>query len=83
MRKILEKYDDVKEIVKNKLNASSSVCLTTDIWTLRASQGYMTVTCHFIDESWLLKTFVLETFHLSTSHTAQNIAAELIKIAKE
>ena len=43
----------------------------------------MTVTCHFIDESWQLKTFVLETFHLSTSHTAENIAAELIRIGKE
>ena len=43
----------------------------------------MTVTCHFIDESWQLKTFVLETFHLSISHTAENIAAELIRIAKE
>ena len=66
-RRNLMRRIPVKEIVKNKLNASSTVCLTTDIWTSRASQGYMTVTYHFIDESWLLKTFVLETFHLSTS----------------
>ena len=82
-RRNLMRRIPVKEIVKNKLNASSTVCLTTDIWTSRASQGYMTVTCHFIDESWLLKTFVLETFHLSTSQSAQNITAELIRIAKE
>ena len=50
-------------------NAASAVCLTTDIWTSRTSQGYMTVTCHFIDESWQLKAFVPETFHQSVAHT--------------
>ena len=53
------------------------------MWTSRTSQGYMTGTCHFINESWQLKAFVLETFHLSASHTAANITAELIRIAKE
>jgi predicted nucleic acid-binding protein len=31
MRKIPEKCDEIKEIVKNKLNTSSAVCLTTDV----------------------------------------------------
>ena len=83
MRKLLVKYDEVKQTVKNQLNIASSVCLTTDIWTSRTTQGYMTVTCHFIDELWQLKSFVLETFHLNVAHTAENIAAELTRIANE
>ena len=83
MRKLPTKYEEVKERVKNQLNLASSVCFTTDIWTSRATQGYMTVTCHFIDELWQMKSFVLETFHLNTSHTAANIAAELTRIAEE
>ena len=83
MRKLPVKYDEVKQTVKNQLNFAPSVCLTTDIWTSRTTQGYMTVTCHFIDELWQLKSFVLETFHLHAAHTAENIAAELTRIAKE
>ena len=32
---------------------------------------------------WQLKSFVLETFHLNVAHTAENIAAELTRIANE
>jgi hypothetical protein len=35
MRKIPEKYDEIKQKVKKKLNAASAVCLTTDIWKHR------------------------------------------------
>ena len=83
MRKMPAKYDVVRQEVKDELNHASAVCLTTDIWTSRISQSYMTVTCHFIDSSWQLKSYVLETFHLSVSHTAENIASELIRIASE
>ena len=82
MRKIPAKYV-VRQEIKDELNHASAVCLTTDIWTSRISQSYITVTCHFIDNSWQLKSYVLETFHLSVSHTAENIASELIRIANE
>ena len=83
MQKLPVKYDEVKETVKNQLNIASSVCLTTDMWTSRTTQGYMTVTCHCINELWQPKSFVLETFHLHTVHTAENIAAELTRMGKE
>ena len=81
MRKMPAKYDVVRQEVKDELNHASAVCLTTDIWTSRISQSYMTVTCHFIDNSWQLKSYVLETFHLKTQQ--KNIASELIRIANE
>lgn len=83
MRKLPEKYKEVKARVKNQLNSASHVCLTTDIWTSRTTQGYITVTCHFINESWKMQSFVLETFNLCVSHTAENIAVELKRIADE
>ena len=83
MRKLPEKYEEVKVTVKNQLNTASHVCLTTDIWTSRTTQGYMTVTCHFINELWQMQSIILETFNLCVSHTAENIAAELKRIADE
>ncbi len=83
MRRLPGKYDEVKIRVKNQLNSSSHVCLTTDIWTSRTTQGYLTVTCHFINTSWKMQSFVLETFNLCASHTAENIAATLKRVADE
>ena len=83
MRKLQTKYEEVKARVKKCLESAAQVCLTTDIWTSRATQGYITVTRHFRDELWLMQTFVLETFNLTVSHTAENIAAELKRIAND
>ena len=83
MRKLPGKFEEVKAQVKTQLNSAAHVCLTTDIWTSRKTEGYITVTCHFISESWQLLSFVLETFNLCVSHTAENIAAELLRIADE
>ena len=70
MPKLPTKYEEVKARVKKCLESVAHVCLTTDIWTSRATQGYITVTCHFLDELWQMQTFVLETFNLTVSHTA-------------
>jgi hypothetical protein len=83
MRKLPEKFKQVKAKVKIQLNDAAYVCLTTDIWTSRTTEGYITVTCHFIGESWQMVSFVLETFNLCVNHTAENIAAELVRIADE
>ena len=83
MRKRPTKYEEVKARVKKCLESVAHVCLTTDIWTSRATQGYITVTCQFLDELWQMQTFVLETFNLTVSRTAESIAAELKRIAND
>ncbi|XP_046562724.1 zinc finger BED domain-containing protein 4-like [Haliotis rubra] len=73
-RKVIpDLYEKVKE-VKAGLKASHSVALTTDGWTSRATQSYITITAHFIDEEWELKNKVLQTRQMFDSHTGVNIA---------
>ena len=47
--------------------------LTTDIWTSGAIHGYMTVTVHFVDESWQLYSKILVTEEMPDRHTGQHI----------
>lgn len=42
-------YDSLKEDVANSLESEHAV-LTTDVWTSRATESYITVTAHFVDE---------------------------------
>ena len=76
-----DKYEETKKMVMSNLAAASHVALTTDIWSSRQTQGFLTVTAHYITTSWEMGSAVLETIHLSCDHTGENIAAELQRIA--
>ena len=52
--------------------------ITTDIWTSRATMGNVTVTCHFLDDDWKLKSVVLEICQIED--TAENIGATFVDI---
>ncbi|XP_077096440.1 E3 SUMO-protein ligase ZBED1-like [Siphateles boraxobius] len=75
-------YGECKANVMTTLQHANHVILTTDMWTSRSTEAYLTVTCHFID-NWQMENFVLETCHFSVQHTADNISAELKRIAEE
>ena len=55
--------------------------LTSDLWTSRATESFLTITCHYLTLSWVLKSLVLETFAFKSSHTAKNIAASFLRVA--
>jgi len=53
--------------------------ITMDCWTSKANTGYLTITVHFIDEKFQLRSAVLSTQPLlcATNHSADNIASSL------
>lgn len=53
------------------------IALSTDIWTSRKTEGYLTLTAHFISSEWELKSFVLNTIRIRNSHTGENIKSEI------
>ena len=61
------------------------VAITTDCWTAKSNEGYITVTCHFVDTNFELKSLVLSTEKLltPTNHKADNIANTLRCILTE
>ena len=69
--------------IKRELLQISHVALTSDLWTSRTTESYLTITCHFVTSTWELKSLVLETFGFKKDHTAENIAASFQKIAEE
>ena len=84
MRNILpDYYQQVKEELKGKLAEVNHCALTTDLWTSRTTQGYITITCHFISSNWELHSVVLDTLHVEVAHTAENISAELTGVTNE
>ena len=85
-------FENKKGSLKNKLKDVESVALTTDCWTSRSQEGYMTVTAHYI-EDWQHHSAVLDTSpvaQLDTEdtdngpqrHTAPALAQQLKNVAE-
>lgn len=68
LRNVLLKneYNSIKETLKAELQIVESVALTTDGWSSRANESYLTVTCHFVTESFELASKILSTNQLIT-----------------
>ena len=74
-QEIPQLYTHVRDtVVMPALREARFFSGTTDLWTSAASEPYMTLTVHFIDKTWNLRSFCLETVPLFTDHTGQNIA---------
>ncbi len=55
-------YKSKQQQLMEELNGINDCCLTTDMWTSRATEMYITMTCHYIDKKNMeLKSAVLNT----------------------
>lgn len=77
-------YEDVAEKVRDLLKTDAEhVTLTTDTWTSCATQGYMSVTAHFVTKKWQMQSVLLECFQFSKSHTSENLRNELVRVVND
>ena len=70
-------YETEKEQLLQELLKVDFVGVTTDGWTSRNTESYITITCHFVNDKWDMCNYVLQTRIMSQSHTGENLAAEL------
>ncbi|XP_050316049.1 E3 SUMO-protein ligase ZBED1-like [Anthonomus grandis grandis] len=77
-----EFYLEMYQKVKAELEKIEYVAITCDSWTSTATESYLTVTCHYINTYYELKTAILSTKPLTggINHTAENIAQTLTEI---
>ncbi len=73
-------YFDVRCGVLAELKQAKYYSITTDLWTSGACEPYITLTVHYIDGDWCLKTKCLDTVALFADHTGDNIAQSVIDI---
>jgi hypothetical protein len=68
-------YNSARERLKSELMSEMEYfALTSDLWSSRTSDPYMSLTVHYIDSKWNLKAWCLETHFTPEDHNAQNLA---------
>lgn len=70
-----KKYEDTKCIlIKQIVDSKSRISITTYCWTSLNADSFITITGHFIDSEWNLKSVVLCTQYVEVAHTGANLA---------
>ncbi|GJY97713.1 zinc finger BED domain-containing protein RICESLEEPER 2-like protein [Tanacetum coccineum] len=83
-KEVLSMYEREKLKIKRELEKiKGRICLTSDLWTSVTSDGYMTLTAHYIDESWVLRKKVLNFRVTPPPHTGSLLAHSVITFLRE
>lgn len=69
---IPRQYEKAKEELSKQL-VGKTPAFTADSWTSCATESYTTYTAHFLDDQWILRSYVLDTVE-DSCHTADNLA---------
>ncbi|BAH93922.1 Os07g0469700 [Oryza sativa Japonica Group] len=73
-------YESLKELFST---CTFSVSVTSDIWSSRAKEDYLSVVIHFIDDDWQMQKRVLGLRLIDVSHTGENIAERIREVIDE
>lgn len=76
-------YKECKVNIVQALKEAETIAITTDGWTSRCTQSYITITAHIINSNWEMVHFVLQMRPLFESHTGANIAEVLQEAVTE
>ncbi|KAJ4946777.1 hypothetical protein JOQ06_008823 [Pogonophryne albipinna] len=70
-------YNSTRQRVAKELEEVSFYSATTDLWSSRTMQPYMSLTVHFINNDWTLRSVCLQTAYFPEDHTGEIIAQGL------
>lgn len=74
------KFELMVEKAQFLLSSIGSVSFTTDIWTSQATEGYISLTAHWLTDDWQSVSWCLGTVAFPERHTAQNIADKFVEL---
>uniref|UniRef100_A0A803M5D5 BED-type domain-containing protein n=1 Tax=Chenopodium quinoa TaxID=63459 RepID=A0A803M5D5_CHEQI len=77
---IMKMFMSEKSSLKKALESNGSrIAITTDTWTAsNQRKGYMAVTCHYIDDFWVLRNKILRFAYVPCPHTKDTLAQVLL-----
>jgi hypothetical protein len=70
-------YAETTAAVRLDVQRAASLAITTDAWTSRANQAYLTYTAHFLTPDFTPRNYCLSVENVDHSHTAVNLAKSL------
>ena len=80
---VMKKYETEKENLKQQLaQIPGRVCLTFDCWTSCTNIGFISLTAHYVDKDWKLKSKILSFAHMQPSHIGYDFSLKVLQFLK-
>jgi len=77
-------YSREKARIRSMLELSPGrICLTSDLWTSIVTDGYLSLTAHFIDKDWVLQKRILNFCFMPSPHTSIALSEKLYALLCE
>ncbi|KAL2930729.1 putative AC transposase [Bienertia sinuspersici] len=84
LRYCLLEHKRLKSFLRECLSElNSRVCFTCDCWSACTSQGFLTLTAHFVDNNWNLKSRILNFRYFPPPHRGVDISLFVVGLIKE
>ncbi|XP_059436041.1 zinc finger BED domain-containing protein RICESLEEPER 2-like [Corylus avellana] len=81
---LVKMYLREKQRVKSMLNdCPGRICLTSDLWTSLATNGYICLTAHFINKDWVLTKRVLNFSFMPPPHNGISLSDVIYNLLQE
>lgn len=82
-QELVNMYNNTKCKVKKGIMKAKDPVLSAELWISSKEESYLTVTCHFINNKWELKSYTLGTAHCLGEHTPEKVHQLLWRISTE
>ncbi|KAK0152105.1 Zinc finger BED domain-containing protein 1 [Merluccius polli] len=76
-------YDECRDGLETTLSTVEFFASTTDMWSSRATEPYISLTVHNIASDWSLNSCCLQTSFFPDDHTGENIVSGLKQFLQE
>ncbi|KAL2925252.1 putative AC transposase, partial [Bienertia sinuspersici] len=84
LRYCLLEHERLKSFLRECLSElNSRVCFTCDCWSACTSRGFLTLTAHFVDNNWNLKSRILNFRYFPPPHRGVDISLFVVGLIKE
>ena len=77
-------HESFKVMLRGVLDGlTSRVCLTCDCWSALNTRGYLTLTAHYVDNNWKLRSKILNFRYFAPPHNGVDIYHFVMGLLKE
>ena len=83
MMSVVEPADEVMKSIQCTMSQAfpeTDILFACDMWSCVASDWYLTVTLHWLDEKWAMQTIIQGTVAFSVYHTKHIISKAMLKV---
>lgn len=80
---ILEHQKLKKLLLDTIASVESRICFTCDLWSSCNNRGYLTLTAHYVDNRWTLRSKVLNFRYCPPPHSGVDIYEFVLNLIKE